>query len=278
MATYNAWEETPNSNPQDLIARAQEQHAKKKELEEKAAAIKRPDFKSVRNPDGSLQSTYSMNAPTQMTSGTAKDINSENTFLNRDFLDQMREDGLRKPGEDSVWRQLQQGKINRQAGDVQGNLQNSQAAALDAAAMRGGVGAGSRERIAGQGVRDSLVAQQQAYGLGLDADIADENRRGQALATLGQAEMGVAGMDLQNQQFNIGNQLGNQRFNIQNQMTTDQFNIGNNMSVDKFNKTGALGDVSQERQFEMGLYTEQMQDAAAQKLANATPASGGGKK
>ena len=272
------WDSFTGKKSKRHNANTQQQNMEASQQEMDRVQATRPEYNSIRDSNGKLNSAYQMDSPINMRAGKATDVDSENTFLNRGFLDQMREDGLRKPGEDSVWRQLQQGKINRQAGDVQGNLQNSQASALDAAAMRGGVGAGARERIAGQGVRDNLVAQQQTYGLGLDADIADENRRGQALQTLGAAEMGVAGMDLQNQQFNIGNQLANQKFNIGNKMSADQFNIGNTMSTDRFNKTAALGDVTQERMFDMGLYSEQMKSAAAKNLGAAAPASGGGKK
>jgi len=240
--------------------------------------IERPEFNSLINPDtGKLENQYKVWAGDLGDPTKVQDRLSTNT-LNTDFLTQMREDGLRKPGESSVWRDLTQQKIERQAGDVQGNLAKSQLSQLDTAAMRGGVGAGAAERMAGQGVRDSLAAQQQAYGLGLDADIADEERRAQGLRDLSGAEMGVAGIDMQNQQFNIGTQTSNDKFDILNQIDTNKYNINNDFESKKINIGNTIKDVTHKNIFDMGLYTELMGTEAFKNLAGATPSSGGGKK
>lgn len=242
-----------------------EKDKKKADAKKEMKEIKdnRPTFSSVRDPaTGGLQDIFKIKP------GEIGDV-EDSAFKLRDegFLNQMREEGLREAGTPSVWRDLQQGKINRQAGDVQENLAKSQLSQLDTAAMRGGVGAGARERMGQQGVRDSLMAQQEVYGLGLDADLADEQMRKQDLLNLSNVEMGLGDRD-----------LGANQFNIQNQLAADQFDISNNMTADRFNSSAALGDVTQQRLFDMGLYSEDMRAAAAKNMAAAAPSSSGGKK
>ena len=186
------------------------------------------EFQSLRDSDGMLKPQY-----------------QAQSSLNTGYLDQMREDHLRGPGEQSTWRMLQQDKINREAGNVQSNLQNRTQQALDQQAMRGGVGRGAAERIGQQGVQQSLNAQQQIFGQGLEADLQDEQLRQQGLANLGNAEIGAA----------------------QNQQQIQQFNIQN-----------SLNDVTQERAFDSNKYNQDMQAWAARQTAAATPSSSGGKK
>ena len=204
----------------------------------------RPTFTSIEASPGRLKKGFG--------------VTPQSTQLNFDnrALQQMRADNLRAPGEQSQMRQLMQKQINRQAGDVTQNIASQQQRALDNMAMRGGVGAGAAERLAQAGVRDSLAAQQNIYGMGLQADIADEQMRQQGLANLNQAEMGFAGLDLGNQQFNAGQ----------------------NMAAQQFNSAALQNNAARQAAFDMGLYSEKMRDQAAKATAAAAPSSSGGKK
>jgi len=186
-----------------------------------------PEFESIRNADGSLQNQYVLG-----------------NNLNTDYLDMMRQEGLRQPGEQSTWRQLQQQQINRQAGDVQAQTAQAQAQQMDQLAMRGGVNSGAASLLAQDGMRQSLQNQQNVFGQGLQANLADEQNRLNSLNSLGQAELNTA-------QFN---------------QNVDQYNIQN-----------TLGDISQERAFDSNVFDQNMNAWASIKTADAAP-SGGGKK
>jgi hypothetical protein len=136
-------------------------------------------------------------------------------------------------------------KINRQAGDVQGQMAGQQQQALDRMAMSGGVSAGARERMMNQGVGQGLQAQQNIFSNRLGADFADEQNRQGSLQNLGQAEQAAGAF-----QGNIDSQ-----------------NIGS-----------AKSELFQKRAFDTNVYNEQMRAWAAERTAAATPSSGGGKK
>lgn len=190
---------------------------------------RRPVWDSLLNQQGVLQNQYQLQ-----------------DTLDTGFLDQMRADALRGPGEQSAWRQLMEQNVQRQAGEAMASGQAQTQAALSNLAMRGGVGSGTAERVAAQGAQAGLQAGQNVLGQRLQLDIQDEANRMQGLRDLGQAEMGAA-------QF----QQGTQQFNIQN----------------------ALNEVLQRRAADINTYNEQMRAWAAERTARATPSSGGsGKK
>jgi len=198
------------------------------ELAELKSRPDRPEFLSVRGDDDLLKDQFRL----------------QNT-LNTGFLDRMRQEGLRGPGEASPWRTLQQAQLEREAGNVAQRINQQNALAQDQMAMRGGLRAGAAERMANNSVRQNLAAQQDILGRGLQLDMADEQNRLGSLGRLGQAEMGAA-------QF---------------QQNTDRFNI-----------QAALNDVFQERAADMNAYNEQMRAWASERTAASTPSGGGGKK
>jgi len=165
--------------------------------------------------------------------------------LNRGYLDQMRSDNLRAPGEQSQWRGLMEQNVQRQAGDASANAQAQTANAMSNMAMFGGIGSGSAERMAGRGAQQAALAQQNVLGQRLNLDVQDEQMRQQGLMNLGNAEMGAA-------QYGTGIQ---------------QANIGN-----------TLNENLQKRDESINAYNEQMRAWAAERTAAATPSSGGGKK
>ena len=120
--------------------------------------------------------------------GTLKDNQQLSNNVDSRYLDQMRDDNLRAPGEASAWRGLADQDITRQAGDSQQQLAGAQQQGLDQAAMRGGVSSGARERMMGAGVGQNLANQQNIFGNRLQADMQDEQMRVQGLQNLGQAE------------------------------------------------------------------------------------------
>jgi len=185
------------------------------------------EFNSLINEDGGINDAYRLDEK-----------------VDPSFLNQMRDDNLRAPGEASAWRNLIDQKITRQAGDSASQLQQAQNQQLDNMAMRGGVSAGARERMMQAGVGQNLSNQQNIFGNRLQADIQDEQMRQQGLMNLGNAEMQVG-----------------------------QYQTG----VQQANRDAALQDIFQKRAFDTNQYNEKMRAWASEKTAQATP-SGGGKK
>lgn len=188
----------------------------------------RPEYQGMTGPDGKLLSEYTITNP-----------------LDTRYMDKMRQEGLREAGTDSQWRQLQQQDINRQASGVNANMARQQESALDQQAMRGGVSGGTAERMAQNSVGQALKAQQNVYGMGLQADMADEQNRLSSLSNLGNAEQQLAQQNIGIQQQNI-NTLGMNR--------------------------------EQQNQFEMNKYKEDMGVEAAKRTAAAAPKAKSGKK
>lgn len=170
--------------------------------------------------------------------GQLKGAHKFQSGLNTDYLTGLRENALRDSGTPSAWRGLQQQKIERQAGDVGSRMAGQQRQALDQMAMRGGVGAGAAERMSQQGVGQALRAQQDIYGQGLQADIADEQNRLQGLQNLGQAELGAA-----------------------------QYGTG----IDTLNQNLALKERQASRDFTMNKYKQDMSSWSGQATAAAIP-------
>jgi len=188
----------------------------------------RPEFESLLGADGLIGKQYQVGGE-----------------LNADYLNQMREDGLRKPGEQSQWRQLMEQKVQGQAGQAMANAQGQTANAMSNMAMKGGLSGGAAERMAGRGAQGALQAGQGVLGQRLGLDIQDEQMRQGQLQSLGNAEMGAATFNRQGNQFNIQN---------------------------------SLNDVLQNRASDINSYNEEMRAWAAERTAAATPSSGGGKK
>lgn len=161
------------------------------------------------------------------------------------FLEQMRSDNLRQPGEASAFRNLIDQQITRQAGDSQVSLQNAQNQNFDNLAMRGGAGAGARERMAQAGVGQNLSNQQNIFSNRLTADMEDEQNRMQGLRDLGEAETSYG--------------------NTQN-------------AVDQQNRDATTQELFQQRAFDTNMYNEKMRAWASEQTASATPSSSGGKK
>jgi len=177
--------------------------------------------------------------------GTIGDAYALDEKVDTQFLDQMRDDNLRQPGEASAWRNLIDQQITRQAGDSATQMQQAQNQQLDNMAMRGGVSAGARERMAQAGVGQNLANQQNIFGNRLQADLQDEQMRRQGLMDLGNAEMQVG-----------------------------QYQTG----IQESNRDAALQDIFQNRAFDTNQYNEKMRAWASEKTAAATPSGGGGGK
>jgi len=199
-----------------------------KDVKKYAGRPDRPEFESMLGPEGMIKEQYQLQ-----------------NNLDPRYLEQMRQDGLRQPGEQSQWRKLMEQKVQGQAGQAMANAQGQTSNAMSNMAMKGGLRGGAAERMAGRGAQQALQAGQGVLGQRLGLDIADEQMRGQQLGALGQAEMGAAGF----------------------QRAGDQFNIQN-----------SLNDVLQKRASDINAYNEEMRAWAAERTAASTPSSGGGKK
>lgn len=204
--------------------------------------IVRPEYQGVTDAYGNLKSQY------EYTPGTASlDFNSA-------ALDRINQEAARGPGEASQWRNLQQENINAQAAGVNANMARQQEAALDQAAMRGGVSGGAAERMAANSVGQSLKAQQNVYGMGLQADMTDEQNRLNAINAANQANMNFSQMQLGADQFNTQAQNQGQQYNInmlsnnlQNQNKFDMQKYGEDMGTEATMRTAASAPKSEKK-------------------------------
>lgn len=204
---------------------------------------KAPDWHSLIDPTtGQLQSQYQMNLqgldPTQWQG-----------------YQQLKQESLRAPGQQSQWAQLQGQKQTmeeqqaRDAAAKQALTANAQAGA--GLAMRGGYGSGARSLLALNSQRDLLNAGQNVGAQGA------------------QARLGIASTDEQNRLAGLQNLAASEadigKYNKTFQGQQSQFNLNN-----------LLNDIQGRRMQEMGQYSEQMKKWAAGKQADATMASSGG--
>lgn len=224
-------QQNPKEEGTPSLAKKHEQALTQKERELELKNVGRPDrpeWDSLLGEDGMMDKKYQLG-----------------DTLNRDFMGQMREDGLRKPGEASAWRNMMDQQVDRQAGQASAGAQSQTQNAMSQMAMMGGLRGGAAERMAGRGVNQANLAKQNVLGQRLNLDLQDEQMRKGDLKSLGDAEMNVANFDRQGQQFNIGN---------------------------------TLNENLQKRAESTNAYNEQMRAWAAEKTAAATPSGGGGKK
>jgi len=152
----------------------------------------------------------------------------------------------------------QSGELNKQAIEQMGllgkesaarNAASAATAARSGLAMRGGAGAGSRERLAlgaQQGLMEGSQAQNRAtQGQLLQNLQGDQARRDEALKGFAGMEQGIAGENIGLQKYNIGQ---------------------------------ALQEVGNKRSYEQEQYKEALDKWSSAKQAEATRASGGGGK
>lgn len=178
-------------------------------------------------------------------SGLLRGQLQDKTQLDMQALNQMRKEAMRDPGQQSVWRQLMQDQLTKQAGVASAGAQGQTQSALNQLATTGGLRGGAAERLATAGAQAGLEAQQQVFGQGTQLDIQDELNRQAMLGQVNQANLAAGQFQRQGTQFNIQN---------------------------------ALNEVTQQRLAQSNAYNEAMRAWAAQKTAEATPSGGGGKK
>lgn len=191
----------------------------------------------------------------------------------------------------SAWLTMQQEKLGQdQTNALNTATQSAAGAGANARtqlAMRGGLSGGARERLASAGARDLNQSQNaianQGANLRTQLGIADETQK---MGLLGQAagmETGLsqfnAGNKMQNSQFNVGNDLGAQKFNVGTDLGAQQFNVQGDTNAAQYNIGNAIGEVGQQRQNDLNVYSTDMQERAGILLGNETLKGGGaGKK
>lgn len=164
--------------------------------------------------------------------GSIKDIYKSQNMLNTQALEAGRAEALRDPATQSRWAQLAK---TDQASQLANQQTGQLARATSNLAMQGGLRGGARENLARQSLQSGLLGQQAANA---GINMQDEQNRQRWLQMQPGAELQAA-------------QYGS---NVENQ------NIGR-----------ALGDVTQQRAYDMGKYAEAMRAWAAQQTANAAP-------
>jgi hypothetical protein len=152
--------------------------------------------------------------------------------LNTQALEAARGEALRPAGEMSKWRQLAQSdEMNRAAQGAASGVQQAQ----NQLAMKGGLTGGAAERLAAQGQQG---LQRTNQNISSSMSLADEQNRQKWLQMQPAAELQAA-------------------------------NYQNNVQDSNINR--AIGDITQNRAWDMGRYTEAMRAWAAAQQAAAAP-------
>jgi hypothetical protein len=201
----------------------------------------RPDYNSLLDPKtGLLQSQY------QMTSGELDPSKMEG-------YQAYKKNALRTGPSDWATLMLKQQEQKR-VGNMEKAAAQSSSSTANARAglsMRGGMSAGSRERIALQGSRDLLAARQ---GVGRDTNIAN---------------IGIQTQDEQDKQGFLKGLPGMEA-------DIEKYNIGNRNKTNEFNIMRALEEKRAKDAQDLTVYQEQLKKWGSERQAVATERSGGG--
>lgn len=258
-------------------------------------------FSSILDANGNLSSKYSAAAgpavkADQVSAGsvTAGQLDLNALAADPRALDAMRARSLATG--DSPWAALQkqqQGLEELNARDRAGQQAlGSAAMARSQLAMKGGLGGGSRERLALSSARD-LNAQQQGIGRAGQLDrlgigVADEQQKMSMLGQTAGLDLSKAGQQQDMSKFNIGTNLDASKFNTglafdasktnaANNLNASTFNSGQTQQANQFNTTNAIGGVAGQNAFNTDKFKTDMMGYAAGKQGAAI-AAGGGKK
>lgn len=148
----------------------------------------------------------------------------------------------------SAWAKLatdQQGIDELNQKDVAGQQALTGAAtARNMLAMKGGLGGGAAERIAGTAARGMNADRQAAARQGsvnrLNIGMQDESNKNQLLSQLPQADLANANFRSDQNKFNVNNDLATQQYNAAAGDTANRFDLGNRMDYAKFNASNDL--------------------------------------
>lgn len=207
----------------------------------------RPDFESQLDPaTGLLQNKYQLTA-------------RPDVQVDQRAIDAIRNRGLAQGPSDWAKASLDKQALEQSGALDQARQQSAgaQAQTLANLMMRGGLSGGSRERLAGRGARDQMLAAQGVYRQGqldrANIGVQDEQFKNQALKD-------TAGFDFQN--ANVAAQNRQYQTDVQ----------GKNLSA-------ALSEIQNKRAYDSEGYQERMKSWAAEQQSKAMAgASGGGKK
>jgi len=195
-----------------------------------------PKWSGIAGKDGTLKSQYQIGE-------------MANPTLNTQGLEAIRSRALNEGP--SAWAGLMNDKIGQQTSQAMDDsalsAAGAKAEAMSDMAMSGGISSGSRERLAGNSMRDQLRSRQElrrgSDQQRLDVGLQDEEQR---LGMLGQ----LPGMELQA----LEPEFKNREFDANRQ----EFNIKN-----------SLEELKQKRGFDLSKYSEDMRAWAAANTANA---------
>jgi hypothetical protein len=222
-----------------------------------------PTFLSDLNPDGSLQSQYSVANNSYMPQEEQQLGNIPQ--LNGQPLTNL--ENYATSGSNNPWVQAQQAAQVQQQGQAMGQAgsqaQSSNTAAEDALASHGGLNTGAMENLARNAANNSTMAGQGVIGQGLQ-------QQGQIQTQNAQNELGVSenlpGQEVQALQPALQEQSLWQNAASQNQ------NAGN--QVNEFNTQAALGGLNAQNQFNLTNYQNQVATQAGNEQATAQSNSG----
>lgn len=220
-----------------------QEEKKKKEANSLEAMM--PKWSGITNEDGTLKNQYSLQAEAPVT-------------MDQRAIESVRSRALATG--DSPWatmaRQQQAQNNTDQMAQAQAQSASARNQSMNQLAMRGGVSAGARERLARNSNRDLMMRNQDIAGqnnrANLDIGMQDEKLKMDALTSTMGADRNNAELANQNRTYNTG--------------------------VNQFNTQNTLLDKNAQRTFDMDIYKQRMALLGANKTADAQAAAGGGGK
>lgn len=226
-----------------------------------------PGFNGIKDQSGNILDQYSLKAqPDVGFNSNIDDLRQQlsGINLNTDALQALRGEGLRAPGTASPWATMALNQAKSTAG-AQGNAQI--AGAMSALASRGGVNRGARERIATNGSRGTMMAQQKA---GMDIGLQDEANRMDILKALPGMEVQSLAPELQKTSMwaNMADTEAGRKQGL------DLANRDYTTNVQKTNLTNSIGDLQNKNNYDMSKYEQIMKAYSADRTANAQENAG----
>jgi hypothetical protein len=211
-------------------------------------------YQSVLDKHGNLAKQYRLDEKTaQIDPKKLALLDINNLQPNKDAYNAIKDRAMTTGPSPWMNMQLQKAELDKQdaIGQNQRQTAGDVATAESGLAMRGGMGSGSRERIARSGLSMNNLANQNVYRTAannnVNLGIADENQKLDLLKT-------IPGMDLAGAQYTAGlNQSNNATKNA-----ATQYNAGVDMDAQKFNALGGISGKSGVNAYNSNVYNQNM--------------------
>ena len=242
-----------------------------------------PEAFSTLDENGNLKSQYKLGARGDVAfASNLKELNDRlsGINLNKEGLEAIRKRALTQGP--SEWQNLMLQKQGLEESGLRDRAGNQEASARSGAysqlAAKGGLSTGARERLARSGAEGLAQTMQDISRGGAESrlGIATEDERQKLDLLKGLPGMEVQALQPEFEKTRMWGTLADSESGRKQNL--DLANRAYGTSIDQFNIANTLGEVGRKDANRLGEYQEKMKAYAAEKQAQATAASGGGKK